>query len=382
MHQSPDAFAPEERHKTMGGLFRLRRAAVNLLGHIGMRRNGELLLIALILIAGWTSAIPAEFQIRDSEKRIERLANMFWVDERRILFEGLNGKDAVRPDGSRVLLNSLYLWDVETGAIEDHGEIGGGLCYAHGYVRYRRWREQEVGRTLGDLIAGQLGGQLKAEPGLMGVRIDLETCQPHAEASPLPEWTAGKLVKRLKSEHGFLVLGPEKEDRNEVVTYHPKGIPDGVVMPFKRREARLVAVSYVPFKGAYFIEGDYFVVVPQHPSRGYNKSPWPKGVPIPVWWLYPDGRVEEIRLPTDSRAASWIFPATGGVYFVSHRYPDYDGLFKVLDESKVTRIVKGSVQKYVVSADGCRIAVNHDGNYIGTRVRGTVKAINVCTPGE
>lgn len=343
-------------------------------------------LAAQFLLVLWaSSALAQAYPVKDSHRKVSDSANIYWVDERRVLFEGFNERDIVRPDGYKVLLNSLYLWDVKSGALEDQGEIAGGLCYADGYVRYRKWEEGAVGSKHGDLIAGKLGSQVRVDPTPPSVRIDLETCQLRKEPQPLPEWTLGKGVVRLRPEHGFLVVGsdiPNDRMRNTEVTYHPNGAMEGVLMPFKRREAHLTSVKYIPFKGAYFIEGDYFVANPQHPWGGYNKTPWPKDVPIPVWWLYPDGRVEEITLPTESRLGDRTFPAKTGIFYIS---PDYlhheDGIFQV-DGASVKRVVKGFVERYAVSGDGCRIAMNHDANFRGKRGQGTVKVINVCTQGE
>lgn len=340
-----------------------------------LRLLAALALAASVLACASRSLVAQSYPITDS-RHAAGSENIYWVDDQRVLFQGFGDRRALRPDGVEININKIYLWDVKSGAVVDRGEIGGGLCFSGGYVRYWRWTKDGPGRVV-EWMAGKLGHEVPVEQSV----TDPETCRSRND-SPLPDWTAGKKVLRLRQEHGFLVLGPERPERNTPVTYHPKGLSDGILMPFKRREAWLSFIKYVPFENAYFIVGDYFVADPRNPLGGYNKSPWPKDVPIPVWWLYPDGRLKEIKLPTDSRDGSWTFPARGGIYYVSHRYPDAAGLFKVLDGSKVRQMVRGSIQGYVVSRDGCKIAMNHDENYAGKRGQGTVKAVDVCKKGE
>jgi hypothetical protein len=78
----------------------------------------------------------------------------------------------------------------------------------------------------------------------------------------------------------------------------------------------------------------------------------------------------------------WIFPAQPGIYYISPAYPLNDGLFKVIGENKVERVLKGFIEGYAVSPDGCRIAVDHNGNHTGKRGEGTLKVIEVCAGGN
>jgi len=129
-------------------------------------------------------------------------------------------------------------------------------------------------------------------------------------------------------------------------------------MPFKRRE--FFAPKYYSFKGAYLILPNYFVPDPRHPSGGYTKGPWPKDVPLPVWWLNPDGHVEEILLPSEARfGGGKILAATPGIFYISPAYPDKDGLYKVLSDTKVARILAGFIEGFAVSPDGCKVAIDH-----------------------
>jgi hypothetical protein len=349
-----------------------------------VKRARGLLALSLLALQGCLTSTWAEYPVKDSGRVANSDLKIYWLDNRSVLFQGhfLNADGSINgPNGTIKTSETLYEWDTDSRALKEHGDIGGGLCYANGYVRYWRRKEGESDGKIVDLIAGEIGKQTKIDPSLPDLPIDRETCKPRNDL-PLPEWTQGKKVLRLKPEHGFLVLGPDKQDRNTQVTFHLKGAMEGITMPFKRREASLAFIKYAPFKQAYFIVGEYFLANPNHPDGGYNMSPWPKGTAIPAWWLYLDGRVEEIKLPTESRDGVWFFGMRNGIYYVSPRSPNANGLFKVLNDKKVDRILRGQIDAYAISSDGCRIAMNHDPNFTGKRGQGTVKAINVCAQGE
>jgi hypothetical protein len=347
------------------------------------RLNNCALVLVLLLstrLAACVNATWADYPVKDSRRQAPDSASFYWVDDRHLLFEAFNGQNVVRPDGYKVQLKSLYFWSIETGKIEDEGPIAGGLCYADGYIRYWKWKKDASGSDFGDLMAGKLGSQVEVNHDPLDVRIDANTCRPYVE-TPLPEWTRGKSVLRLKPGRGFLLLGPEKDDTNSLVTYHPTGGPDGIEMPFKRRQFHLSNITYSPVRDAYFIQGLYFFSDPRHPAGGYNKVPWPEGAPVTAWWLYANGKVEEVRLPAQTRVGDWIFPAGSAIFYVSHRYPGSDGLFKVLGRTSVEPVMKGFIEKYAVSPDACHIAVNHDPHFTGKHGQGSIKVIDVCNRG-
>jgi hypothetical protein len=345
-----------------------------------------LALVAVFSIQGCYTTAWAEHPVKDSKRRAASnsfMQTIYWLDNRRVLFFGFNGRYLDRADGRKQATQTLYLWDIENGVVEERGDIAGALCYANGYVRYPRWnlKEGEPNEKV-QIVAGEFGKELPVDDVIRRPdRLDTETCKRKALA-PLPEWTQGQRVLRLKPEHGFLLLGPEKGDRNTPVTYHPRGEHDGIVMPFKRKEARLAFIKYVPFENAYLVSGDYFISDARHPQGGYNRSPWPKGASIPIWWLRPDGRVTETKLHTDARFGVWIFAMRPGLFFISHGYSvNMDGLF-FASESTAKRVLKGFIEGYAVSPDGCKIAVDHNGNYSGSAGLGTLKVVDVCSGGN
>ena len=308
--------------------------------------------------------------------------SVYWVDNFRVLFLDFRGRHASRPDGGRQPISTLSVWNPDSGLIEDRGDAGTNLCYVNGYVRYSRWISKE-GKSLDsvEVLAGDLGQEMIVRDVISPPDyLDRYTCRRASERS-LPDWTRGQRVVLLRSGDGFFVLGQEKDDRNSPVEFHPSGGRRAVLMPFRRREADFALTQYEAYKGAYLIGGTYFVEQSGHPLGGFNISPWPKGMPIPVWWLYPDGRVEEIRLPTEARVGVRFFGAQPGIFLIAHGSgTNKDGLFAVLPDS-LTEILRGRIDAYSVSPNGCRIAVLHDEHYSGKRDRGTVKVVDVCHRG-
>ena len=339
------------------------------------------LCVAVSMVAGCASVTWADYAVIDSRKYVVDTSNIYWLDNHRVLFQGLTDQHFVRADGFDSVYNALYIWDIENGSITEHGHIEGSLCYADGFILYSRWNESAPG-TLREWVAGEFGQQVKVGEGRSYPKgWDSETCRPRND-SDLPQWTSGKKVKRLRPEHGFLVLGPENEDRNTPVTYHPKGALQGITMPFRRREFNFVNIQYAPFKDAYFIVSHYFKADDRHPLGGYGLSPWPKDIPQPVWWLYPDGRVEELRLPSEARfGGSRILGLKPGVFFISPAYTvNMDGVFLVLN-GEAKRILKGFIERFAVSPDGCQIAMELYPDRQGNRYGGSLKVINVCKRG-
>src|SRR6266404_2681295 len=219
-------------------------------------------LLALLACQACSTLTWAEYPLRDSGRVANSASNIYWIDAHRVLFQGhfWNADGSLNaPDGQQRNSETLYEWDIAAGRLKEHGDIGGGLCYANGYVRYWRRVDAESQSSEAEWIAGELGRQVKV--GSQYVSVDRETCKLRNEAA-LPDWTHGKAVVRLTPEFGFLVSGEEKDDRNTPVMYHPRGERDGILMPFKRREFH--TVTYFGFKAAYFLRADYFVVVAGH----------------------------------------------------------------------------------------------------------------------
>jgi hypothetical protein len=335
--------------------------------------------LALLVCAG-SDLGYADAVVKDSGVTASEYGEIYWIGKNELLFQETTNETRTRAiDGFRYRVKRVTSWNLQTGEIKRFQALDAQFCFHDGDVS-----STEVDYLTKDyktkkywVTHGKLGNAVREE--VDEAELSKYVCRKRDDLL-LPDWTKGKFVWRLRPEDGFLVLGDEKGDRNTPVTYHPKGLLDGVTMPFKRREFYFPEIKFFSFKGAYFIVGDYFVPVPNHPDGGYNKSPWPSRISRPVWWLYPDGRVEEMKVPSVIRAtsASFIFPAKTGIYIISPDYPYRDGLYAVTGD-RVKWVLKGFIENYAVSPNGCEIAVSHNPNFTGTPERGTLKVVEVCS---
>jgi hypothetical protein len=280
----------------------------------------------------------------------------------------------------------LYVWNTGTGDLKALGQIGGGLCYRDGFIRYWRWRSQDGKlQRESEWLAGDFGSEVIVESKVTDPKnLNWDTCKPYSELPPRPEWTKGLAVRWLRPEHGLLVLGSAATSefmKNTPISYCPAGEKERCVdTPLKRRESR--GFEWVPFKGAYFVIGDYFRVNPRQPSGGFNLSPWPQGLPMPVWWLYPDGRVEEIKLSPGPWLRNFVFPATVGHLTIGEGPTRWEHSLYLVRGERGEPIIHGLFHSQAVSPDGCRIAINHDPRPLETNARNyrhvTLKVIELC----
>jgi hypothetical protein len=325
--------------------------------------------------------LAGEFAVKDSGVQAERGIRIYWLSNDEVLFGGPTAETKRRPDGVDEPINRVSVWNVRTNEIKRYGELAGSLCYYEGYVVF--W-ERDVPTNRLWINYGKLGETVRLERGPGQGEFDPVTCRPIKELPPRPEWTAGLAVRWLRPEHGLLVLGSAETSefmKNSPISYCPEGEKARCVeTPLRRRESR--GFEWVPFKRAYFVIGDYFRVNPRQPSGGFNLSPWPSGLPMPVWWLYPDGRVEEIKLSPGPWLRNFVFPAKVGHLTIGEGPTRWEHSLYLLRSERGEAIIHGLFHAQAVSPDGCKLAVNHDPKPLETNARNyrhvTLKVVELC----
>lgn len=310
------------------------------------------------------------FVVKDSGRQVADYSKLFWLDNERVLFQGLDGKYVERKDGFRRPLFRLYVWNTRTNDIKEGQRIGGGLCYKDGFIRYWRWKlkGKEFPKE-SDWYAGTYGAEVRVKREATDPhQLNWDTCEPYSKLPPPPEWAQGLTIRWLKPEHGLLVLGSNNADeayKNTPIRYCPEGQKERcVTMPFGRREA--AGFSWYAFKGAYLVWSQFFYVDPQHPYGGYTRSPWPAHTSRPLWWLYPDGRVRTMVLPRGpwtGGGSIFFYPTRAGVLIRSHNLGRLGlgnaGIYLV-NKNQIERLVSAYAEASAVSPDGCRFAYRHD----------------------
>lgn len=316
-----------------------------------------------------------------------------WLDDHRIAFVSSKSFRHDADDTQHV----LAIWNVGEKPEIFREKVTGINCYDNkelGYWRLNRWTGKA---NKFESFKGPLG---KEKP------WDKLACKRYRRNFTLPLMGNGcecldgrnepwvtRNAYPLQPGHGWIDLGSDWKTvgslDNLPVTYHrPAG--GAVPMPFKSRE--WIRLSFHPFRGAYFIEGDYFNL-----STKGNQSPWPKNLPRYAWWLEPDGKVTPIVIPPimQNKRGYWgeLVPTKIGIATVSrggeksNHDPGEQGVYLINGEH-VEKILDGTVDRMGVSPNGCRLAVanapNNATDHLGEYDKQfrTMKVIELCNPLE
>ena len=105
------------------------------------------------------------------------------------------------------------------------------LCYDNGNIAYS---EIDHAAAKGWTSIGRFPGEMKRFEG--PIRFDSLTCLPVDALPPLPDWTRDRSIMRLRPEHGFLDLGPQRAPKNEPVRLVRNGSDKAIEVPIRRRE--------------------------------------------------------------------------------------------------------------------------------------------------
>ena len=203
--------------------------------------------------------------------------------------------------------STVYQLGTRTGEVRRYGEIAAQLCYHDGYVVY--WQRVSPQRLR--VNYGKLGEETRVERALQtGEFYDAHTCRNQNELDFLPVWAKQANARRLLPQHGFLVADGDQGTRLIACPTDANDRAQCVGLSIGQREVR--TFRWHPFKGAYFAVGHYFQVDASHPDLCVGRSPWPQGVPMPVWWLYPDGRTERVMLLSGPWLNYFVFPTRNG----------------------------------------------------------------------
>lgn len=341
---------------------------------------------AAFLIGCASVSLAGDFTIKDSGRRVAQFSKLFWLDNQRVLFQGPDGTFLDRRDGFKQALYRLYVWDSQSGEITEGVRVGGGLCYKDGFVRYWRWKIKEGEYpTQAEWFAGPYGAETRVERSVTDPdNFNWETCKPFSELPPRPEWTRGLAVRWLRPEDGLLVLGSAaiaEVMKNTPIKYCPGGEQAHCIdLPLKQRESR--GFEWVPFKRAYFVVANYFQVDRRHPRGGFNRVPWPKELPMPLWWLYPDGRIEKVELPPGLWLRNFVYPAWAGMVTIGQGPTRWEHSLYLVRDNGGTAILHGLFNAETVAPNGCKIAVDHDPKPLETNWRNnrhvTLKIVELC----
>jgi len=318
------------------------------------------------------SAAPSLYPVLDSGVWADwnTFDGVKWIDNNRILFVG--GPD--EPGRKHPQLRNASVWEIGKGVtVLSKAVQHVGICTHDGFLAYTLTYD----KTKTERFEGKFGQErIFTPPTEKNASRRWMDCRFHASSisnEKLEGPRQHKLTFLLYS-HGYLDYGPRNIDRplgkkGDPILYYRTGQKEPVSLPITNEGIR--HADYYPFKDAYFI----------HPFAS-NYS---------TWWLYPDGRMEEIKYPTLPKllVQGTFFPIRKGffIYYYDGRPPSFKvpgntGGYLVAEDGKSSKVISGYLNGISVSPDGCKVAFTHYPYLDATRIddpgRVTLKAINLC----
>jgi hypothetical protein len=261
-------------------------------------------------------------------------ATMYWLDNERVLVPGFAPlTDPPAPPGTRDSFGplGLYVWDTRRNTYTRYADLGEhySLCYNDGFITYTTSDEN------GDKRHQSEGPFGKEKPLPVDARPSYDS-QPAYSMCPRidPEKRLRQEHRRqytpawfLKEEHGYLSTGVSRErgsdltraTQDDPVKLLSPGRSEPVVLPIFAKELRSsTKLTYSSVAARYVIVPDTWRTRDVDNSIG----DWPRKLPMPVYLLSPDGKLDVIEVPY----GSWLgphmaVPTKQGLFIASSNAP-------------------------------------------------------------
>lgn len=371
---------------------------------------GVVLAAAVAAVAGiFNLDEPLPEWVIDSKARASSSSSysqIWWADDQTVMF----AQAVMRAESYFTFIEGYGTYEGWHDTVLMKWELGKGVrkyadtdsrtfCIGNGNIRYLS-RESRVidprtriSRHVGDIyMQGPLGTEKRYAPPPNAykneqLRFNIYTC----EDVPVPEVMKGRAWKPLRE--GYLYyIGDWKENSNdgEIIGYH---LPGNVSKVIKKTDANMryttrKSAIFYPFKGAYFIASG-------HPYFGGYLKDTDRLKPCwKAFWLWPDGRTEDVCLPQGylpGFAALSVYPTRAG-YFGYVEDPKIRAASGVgitggylFRDGKAYKVISGFIAKLAISLGGCKVAMIHapdwDSFYEeskGVEKKKTAKVIDLC----
>lgn len=323
------------------------------------------------------SAASSPYPIYDSETWADPLRDpeIYWIDNNRILFKTVKGNDKHRVTSGPF---NLSIWDTTTRKVTAYTEYANSLtvCYREGFIYYavadepfhvqqKKWRR----------FAGVFGKE-KSFTSPTKDKSEIRnpmSCRSIDDPKLASLATKRSQIKLLLERHGYLDYGPRDAVRplgkkGDPILFYRTGKKEPVSLSITNEGIR--HADYYPFKGAYFI----------HPFISNQDT----------WWLYPEGRMEEIKFPALPKLLAYgkFYPISKGFFITADsskidtgKDPGDAGGY-LLTGTSVRKLIAGYLRAETVSPDGCKIAfVSYpyiDATLVADPAPITLKMIDFC----
>jgi hypothetical protein len=316
-----------------------------------------------------TPVAQSPYPVMDSGVWADALHNSFiyWIDNDRVLFKNSEEKEKAKHYRGRF---NLAIWDIRTNKVTPYSEYAKSVyvCYREGFIYYTLEDEKKNKRQ----FAGEFGKEKPfVPPSAKNVRYNDMDCQFHADPAPVEKIDGPKRhdLRFLLYRHGYLDFGLRSENHyGKPTLYYRKGAD----RPISLSDLSRRYFDYYAFKDAYLVK--------------------PIGQVNVVWWLYPDGALEEIKFPdTPYRPGGNSVHYTRKGFFIyiydgrppSFKVPGNTGGYLITANGKEIKLLSGYLKGEIVSPNGCKVAFVHypylDATLVADPAPITLKAIDLCT---
>jgi hypothetical protein len=347
--------------------------------------------VALICLL-WAGCVEGKssYAVQDTGLHAERGIEFVWLDDHRVRFYGYREVQIKAGDTHNTPHNigtGYYIWDTDANQIVTVPSLEGAmrLCVRGDYMTFLRKSPSDEKHSL--LVIRDNGKEI-IKPLVSAEWFNRFSCRYYDEK---PEWIIpNHQTLPLLDGHGFLdwfpTSGPESF-RNRPLRFRVTNATEWVELPIGTREVWHNLVRYAPFTNSYLLYP--IAYIDAHTGKEEPVGPWPKGKPVPMWWLAPDGTLTTEIIPYvrfmrgGSRS---YFPTRHGIFVTTHKADDLgkpgDAGGYLARNGRVTKLITGLLDSVSISPDGCRIAFIHDPydtiHGIERLNRINVKVIDVC----
>lgn len=338
----------------------------------------KLAVISAIGVIFFVSLIKNNSVITDSKIRVFKEHEIIWVNNEKLLFsQGISVCTDEKGESHSTLSFSEY--EIKKNSSTSYGKFNGLFCAHNNSIIYNQMdgcssrsesysadfyikdNKHKLPNNFVNKISCTLEQSLSSTGELLDNKIEL------AEGNSL---IVSSLSDFLYSKYNiinrFNYTSSEVEHNNPVYPVEifasnndPGASIDRINFePWIDEGYNVNLVKFEKFKNAYFL-----ALVPQNNNPDVNRH-------YKYWWLYPNGRIEEILEfnQLDNNIFEFIdgdiIPTKNGLFIVGGsdtnallpNYSAHHGLYSIDINGQFKQLVNGDIKKASVSPDGCELA--------------------------
>lgn len=330
-----------------------------------MKPNLTLIVVLIVIVVSpqWAACAgtKSSYLIQDTGLHAERSRyEMVWLDNHRVRFYGYRSAEPQGPESHgvpRLVGAGYYIWDTDTKRLVVDPILEGAmrLCVQGDVMTFLKKSPDDERKRL---VVTRVKGQETVTPLANIEWFNQFSCRYYEHK---PDWDRGHLSLPLLEEHGSLFWKGSISGQNTPIMFYPSSDNRGIPLPIGTREAWPSLTRFVPFKNAYLLWG--YSYIDKVTGTEYPYIPLDKSQPL--WWLTPDGRVQEQAIPIKPWMRKQEFYAIQDGLLVASRgitdlgEPGVSGGYIVRHETE-QKVMSGLLESVAVSPDGCKVALIHD----------------------